>query len=208
MTSAGDYADSLKGIFNNEFFTLVEAQTTEYRLALGPYRHRPGGRRGGPGALGRVPCRRAGTVKAIKPSEAIRRAYQCLTVAFQRANAPLTLPKAAVLRALIENGPLTQAEIGAKAAIDRATGYELLQRMATDKQIANVTFVESGRPPRKRQGGPVPLLVTITPAGRTALNKTEDAILFAEAEMMRLVPGSDRAGFLRAMRAIANGAPE
>lgn len=132
-------------------------------------------------------------MKNVRTSEAIRKAQQHLAAAFQTGKAPLTMPQAEVLRALFLHGPQYQRQITDLTGIDRSTLSSILQRLANDAMVANA----------KLEGHRRAILVTITPAGRKALDKANGALLTAEAKLVGFVLPADRAAFLRGLRAIA-----
>lgn len=132
--------------------------------------------------------------QAVRPSDAIRRAYQRLTADFNKA--PLTLPQTSVLRALMDRGIVNQTSLVAATGIDRSTLGEMLKRMASQGLVAAVRLESDNRNN----------LISLTPAGRKALLKSETALADAESSMMRMVPHADRQAFLRCLRAIVERA--
>lgn len=128
--------------------------------------------------------------KKIRPSEAIRRAYQRLAAAFYGST--LTLPQTAVLRALMQRGPMKQREIVGATGIDRSTLSETLCRMKADGVLAMVRMETDQRA----------TMVTITPQGLAELRRNDARLVDAERALMKLVPSKDRAAFVRGLRAI------
>lgn len=129
----------------------------------------------------------------MRTSEALRRAYQRLSAEFLQRGPAVTLTQASILRALLENGPVNQRRIMEASGIDRSTMCETLRRLAASGLVVAVRLPEDKRA----------TMVSITPAGRSALQKVNSMVAEAEAGMMKLVPPADRAPFLRALRALA-----
>lgn len=93
-------------------------------------------------------------------------------------------------------GVINQTSLVAATGIDRSTLGEMLKRMASQGYVAAVRLESDNRNN----------LISITPAGRKALLKSETALADAEASMMRMVPSADRTAFLRCLRAIVERA--
>lgn len=132
-------------------------------------------------------------MKKVRPSEGIRRAYQRLAATFADGKVALTLPQTALLRTLLEQGPLFQRQIKDFCGLDRSTLSDVLKRLATAGMVVAV----------RRETDQRAVMVSLTPAGRAALLKAETVLADAEAAMMKMVPSADRAAFLRSLRAIA-----
>lgn len=129
----------------------------------------------------------------VRASEALRRAYQRLGAEFLTSAPTLTLTQVAILRPLLQNGPQKQRQIMEASGVDRSTLSESLSRMATAGLVVAVRMPEDSRA----------TMVSLTPAGRQALERADAAVSQAEGSLMKLVPPADRTAFLRCLRAIA-----
>lgn len=106
---------------------------------------------------------------------------------------PLTLPQAAVLRAVADFDAgccMTQTEIVAAAKVDRSS---LTNLIATLRQRGLVTIERSG----------AAKLISLTTAGRTALAAAESDITLAEKILIQRVPRAWREAFIGGLKAVA-----
>lgn len=134
-------------------------------------------------------------MKQVPLSDLIRRAGQALTSAYTKQEPAVTLPQAALLRALFQRGPMKGLELVRVMGMDRATAYELVKRMRTDNLVTGMRMESDQRA----------ILLSITPAGRAALLKAQGAVSEAEARVLALVPRDARAAFRQGLQAIADG---
>lgn len=175
----------------------------ESPLALGLVGNNPGfnrNRRGGSGSHSGYPpdgrlrlSSRRWPMKAPRPSDSLRRSWQRLGAIFLKSGAALTIPQVIVLRTLFERGPLKQTELVKSAGIDRSSASSMIVALSHRGMVAMVRHEDDARAK----------LVSLTPLGRTVLNRADGALVDAESALMRLVAPADRVVFLRGLRAIA-----
>jgi DNA-binding MarR family transcriptional regulator len=95
----------------------------------------------------------------------------------------------ACLVALDEDGPLSQAELGRRLAIDRSDLHAVVGR------LEERGFVDRVRDEADRRRN----LVGLTPTGGRSLRRLQQRVLRAQEEILAPLPAADRRAFLRGL---------
>ncbi|WP_458042752.1 MULTISPECIES: MarR family winged helix-turn-helix transcriptional regulator [Bacteria] len=128
------------------------------------------------------------------PGHLLRRAQQVHTALFaDEFDRELTGPQYAALQTIAEHPGLSQAELGAHAALDKSTAADLVQRLARRGQIVLGVDTED----RRRR------TLTVAPDTERTLAELAMRVARVQHTLLGPLPESDRTAFLAALRPIA-----
>lgn len=139
--------------------------------------------------------------RQIRPAELMRRTCQALDALYAAGGEQeLTLPQVAMMDALKRHGPQTGLALIGLTGIDRATLFNMCERLRGIGLIATVQ-IESEKPGRN------PKAISLTPKGIRALNRCESALWNAEVKLMAKLKPHERSTFLNALAVTAFSGP-
>jgi DNA-binding MarR family transcriptional regulator len=117
-----------------------------------------------------------------------------LTQEIDRRLAPLKLniKLVAVLAETLQRGPSTQKALGEAVEIDRTSMVLIIDNLERMNLVTRTVDPDDRRA----------LRVTVTPAGRRALDKARDAIKAVECALLEHIPRPSRASLLRALQSL------
>lgn len=137
---------------------------------------------------------------ANSPTHLLHRAQQLAANKSVSAlkEARLTIRQFALLEALSENEGASQSQLVDATAIDRSTLADMVGRMEKSGLLLRERSEADGRANN----------VSLTPAGRKALEIARPAVATADAELLNLLPKNRRSSFLAVLSYIADVSDE
>jgi len=129
------------------------------------------------------------------PGHLLRRCHQISVALFHEECAAfdITPLQFAVLKTLMENGPLDQVTIGGLAALDRTTVAVVLQKLELRKMLRRVQSQTD-----RRQN-----IVSLTERGKRLIGDVSEAVSRAQAKTVAPFVGAEKAEFIRLLSKLA-----
>ncbi|NUR61659.1 MAG: MarR family transcriptional regulator [Catenulispora sp.] len=110
----------------------------------------------------------------------------------------LTLPQLRTLVVLADQAPLKLSDLAAELGVNPSTALRMADRLAAGGLLARQPNPDS----RREQ------LISLTPPGRDLVHTVMDRRQAEIAELVRHLPAADRAGLVRALRALTAAAQD